>query len=326
MTLHSKKIKIFGLSFIGFFILVLGVPTILHALDYVPLVPNSPLTSAASSANVGEFLLSVFKWGVSLAVAMAILFVIYGGVEYMTTDAVFKKEEGREKITAAVAGLLIVFASWLILNTINPDILTTNIDYLGTAGSAPGTGPAGGGPTGGTGGTGGQTGGGTNNGGTSGIPPYGSGGSVNGIPHSGAYNPTLASELGGNGVETLGQLQTDSAGNQYVGGRMSTFGGPTDSGVSPTATGAITGENLRGLDPNSLYIAGRWDYSQTSRSTLQNRTVTVYNPTTNRYVSGVRIVDWGPKTSTGRTWDVSPGVANSVGSGTDGNVWVRFDD
>ena len=155
MILLSKKMKMFRLSLATgltmFFIFFLAAPSILHAVDYVPLVPDSPLTAATSAANVGAFLLILFKWGVSLAVALAILFVIYGGVEYMTTDAVFKKEEGRKRITAAVAGLLIVFASWLILQTVDPKILTTTIT-LQELGSTPGGGSTGGGSGGNSGG------------------------------------------------------------------------------------------------------------------------------------------------------------------------------
>jgi len=226
----------------------------------------------------------------------------------MTTDSVFKKEEGRKRVVAAVAGLLIVLSSWLILNQINPQIFDNNLN-LGTLKGNLDTKPI---DFGGTNGN---------------VPPYtpGVGGNVDGIPYGGAYNATQASALGGSGIENLAQLKTDSNGTNWVGGKMSTFGGPNDTGVSATETGAISGQNLRGLNPNSLYIAGRWDYSKTSKSTLQNKTVTVYNPATGRSVSGVKIVDWGPNTNTGRVWDTSPGVANNIGASTDNEVWVKFD-
>jgi hypothetical protein len=273
-------------------------------LAYVSLVPDSPLGSAASSLNLQEFLKKLYEWGVGIAVALSILFIIFGGIEYMTTDSVFKKDESKKRITAAVAGLLIVLSSYLILNQINPKIFTNDLSLdanLVDSAKSLTTGSSG------------------NNSGST------TGGNIGGIPYGGAYNATQASVLGGNGIENLAQLKTDSNGIQYVGGKMSTFGGSNDTGVSAIETGAISGENLRSLNPNSYYIAGRWDYSKTSKADLKNKTVTVYNPTTGRSVSGVKIVDWGPNTNTGRTWDTSPGVANSVGASTDSEVWVKFD-
>ena len=124
-------------------------------LGYTSLVPSSPIGAAASSLNLQSLLKTMYVWGVNVAVALAILFIIFGGIEYMTTDSIFKKEEGKKRVTAAVAGLLIVFASWLILNQINPKIFVNDLSLnenliqgskpldtggTGTSGSTSGTG------------------------------------------------------------------------------------------------------------------------------------------------------------------------------------------
>ena len=55
------------------------------------------------------------------------MMIAFGGIQYMSTDAIHGKSEGRERITYALMGLLLVLFSWILLNTINPDILSFNL-------------------------------------------------------------------------------------------------------------------------------------------------------------------------------------------------------
>lgn len=78
-----------------------------------------------TSGNLGDFLSSVYNFGVAAAAALAVLMIAWGGIEYMTTEAFFEKSEAKNKIKGALWGLLLVLASYLILWTVNPDILKT---------------------------------------------------------------------------------------------------------------------------------------------------------------------------------------------------------
>ena len=120
----------FKKTFLIFFITI-SLPSFILAAGYQPLVSDIPLKSAANSQSLQEFLKVVYNWGVFVAVGLAVLFIIFGGIQYMTTDSVFKKDEGRKRVVAAVAGLLIVLSSWLILNQINPRIFENSLN-LGT--------------------------------------------------------------------------------------------------------------------------------------------------------------------------------------------------
>ena len=42
-------------------------------------------------------LLLMFGWGIGIAIALAVFMLVLGGVQYMTTDAVFNKELGKTK-------------------------------------------------------------------------------------------------------------------------------------------------------------------------------------------------------------------------------------
>jgi hypothetical protein len=125
MNLDFNLIKYFLSG--GFFFFIFNKA--LAASSYVPLVSDLPFSSTGSAGGgLGSFLKQIFNWGIGIAVTLTILMIIFGGVQYMTTDAIFKKEEGKKRITGAVAGLLLSLSGWLILNQINPNILKeTNI-------------------------------------------------------------------------------------------------------------------------------------------------------------------------------------------------------
>jgi hypothetical protein len=53
--------------------------------------------------------------------------IVIGGVQYLSTDAISGKNEGRKKIENALGGLLLAILAWLILNTINPELLNIKI-------------------------------------------------------------------------------------------------------------------------------------------------------------------------------------------------------
>ena len=46
-----------------------------------------------------------------------------GGLQYMSTDKISGKEDGKDKITQALLGVILILLSVVILEIINPDIL-----------------------------------------------------------------------------------------------------------------------------------------------------------------------------------------------------------
>lgn len=134
---------------------------------------------------------------------------------------------------------------------------------------------------------------------------------------------------------------TDMTGATYTAaGKCSWFGGPNDTGVAAdedlalcersevgkfpglflAAQPAGTVGTARRLDPDSAFIAMRWDYKRTNRSFLQAAKVTVQ--ANGRQVTGVQPIDWGPAASTGRIADLSMGLMTALGITTDDTVTV----
>ncbi len=50
------------------------------------------------------------------------------GIRYMVSDIVTSKEAAKKRITACLYGLVLIAASYLILNTINPQLVTFNLN------------------------------------------------------------------------------------------------------------------------------------------------------------------------------------------------------
>ena len=72
----------------------------------------------------------IIKLVLGIAAVLAMVMIVMGGIEYMTTELVSSKESGKETIRNAILGLLIALGAYLILNTINPKLLDACLDKL----------------------------------------------------------------------------------------------------------------------------------------------------------------------------------------------------
>jgi cell wall-associated NlpC family hydrolase len=72
----------------------------------------------------------MIKIFIGLCAVLAVVMIVIGGIEYMTSELVSSKEAGKERIRGAIFGLLLALGAWTLLNQINPDILNTNLSSL----------------------------------------------------------------------------------------------------------------------------------------------------------------------------------------------------
>ena len=98
------------------------LPTALFAQEeYVPLEPIPGLNINVGSSGEGglaTYLNDVFVYGVGLAAVLAVLYIVWGGFKWMSTDSVTGKSEGKTIISQALLGLALVLSTYLILYTI----------------------------------------------------------------------------------------------------------------------------------------------------------------------------------------------------------------
>lgn len=78
----------------------------------------------------GYYLNIMIKLFLGICGVLAVIMIVMGGVQYMTSELVSSKEEGKKSITNAIFGLILALAAYLILNTINPDLLNICLNNL----------------------------------------------------------------------------------------------------------------------------------------------------------------------------------------------------
>lgn len=96
--------------------------------QYTPLAPLPGTTNEEGKTDIKTYIPGVFKLVIGIAGVLAVLMIIIGGVEYITTDAIQGKSEGKERIQNALLGLILVLVSWILLYTINPKLTVFNLN------------------------------------------------------------------------------------------------------------------------------------------------------------------------------------------------------
>ncbi|MBU1956314.1 pilin [Patescibacteria group bacterium] len=110
--------------------------------------PNDPLTYSSlepipgvdysTPENPGSYLASLIKVIIGITTALAVLIITIAGIEHILGAG---KEDARtaakEKMYGALIGLIIALASYLILNTINPNLLNLDLSMPEINATAP---------------------------------------------------------------------------------------------------------------------------------------------------------------------------------------------
>src|SRR3989344_1896364 len=101
---------------------------------YTPLAPLPGLPAVPYETDtecpLGNYLNIIIKLVIGIAAVLAMVMIVMGGIEYMTSDLISSKESGKDTIRNAILGLLIALGAYLILNTINPQLLSVCLDKL----------------------------------------------------------------------------------------------------------------------------------------------------------------------------------------------------
>jgi len=107
--------------------------------DYTVLapLPGTLKVGTGWQTDLQTYLPGVFKLLIGLSAVFAVLMIVIGGFQYMFTDALSGKTAGRERIKNAIYGLVLVIGAWLILWTINPNLLTLNLNIESASVNAP---------------------------------------------------------------------------------------------------------------------------------------------------------------------------------------------
>jgi|GEM_PF-3513787 len=77
----------------------------------------------SNSTSIIEYIVKFYKFGIAIVGIVAVGMIVAGGIYISMSGAVDKKSEGKEMITSAILGITLLFGSYIILRTINPDLV-----------------------------------------------------------------------------------------------------------------------------------------------------------------------------------------------------------
>jgi len=90
---------------------------------------------AGLDLNIHQDLNQIIAWFyyfiISIAGIAAFAMLVWGGFEWMTSaGSPARISSAKDRISSALLGLLLILASWLILQVINPELTTLNLPQL----------------------------------------------------------------------------------------------------------------------------------------------------------------------------------------------------
>lgn len=104
-----------------------GVPS--TSGGFVPLTVIPGLTDMQPTAGgLADFFNNLYKYLIGLSAILAIIMIIWGGLEISTQDSVSKNQNGKERIYNAIFGLVLVLSPVLVFSIINPSILNLSLN------------------------------------------------------------------------------------------------------------------------------------------------------------------------------------------------------
>jgi hypothetical protein len=114
--------------------------SVYHLLEPLPCKEGTPNCEPGGSltefdtkgtGQLGTYLNLGITLFIGLCAVAAVVMITIAGIEYSTAELVSNKAAAKDKIQNALLGLLLALCSWLILNTINPDLLRTDFEISG---------------------------------------------------------------------------------------------------------------------------------------------------------------------------------------------------
>lgn len=136
--MKKNKIKIFILLFVllSFSLVFFSFGEITFAqtaeTSYQPLSPLSEGAGPVDTSKPESYLDNIYGIALGVAAIFAVIMLMICGLQYMTSSAISSKESAKKRCWAAILGLGLLLASWLILNTINPDLVKLPLGGVGS--------------------------------------------------------------------------------------------------------------------------------------------------------------------------------------------------
>jgi len=124
------KLVFNGLLLMAILTSAIGLPFFALAQDYTLLEPSVLSAGQTTDGKVdfATYIKSGFKTFLAVVVIIAIVMLTASGLQYITAGSGGGKGEAKNRALAAILGLLIDLSAYLILRTINPDLVDLTLD------------------------------------------------------------------------------------------------------------------------------------------------------------------------------------------------------
>lgn len=121
---------------ISILVALIGLTTLAFALAQTPYTLIQPLPGTGSQGPLTETTFSGYVQHlipllISVAAVLAVLMIIFYGLSYALSEAVETKKNSLSGIKDVILGLLLALLSYLILYTINPDLVNLKLTIPG---------------------------------------------------------------------------------------------------------------------------------------------------------------------------------------------------
>lgn len=101
-----------------------------------------PTIDKTSGITLVDYMKGVFVATIGLAIVLAVIELVVGGIEYVAAAVPSAKEDAKKRIGGAVGGLLLILLAWVLLQALNPKLLNVglNLEKIAVTGQASGGG------------------------------------------------------------------------------------------------------------------------------------------------------------------------------------------
>jgi len=130
MKTIQKKLSII-LIVLSIFLCFILIPDIVLGQSYQLLQPDvaGGMTQVESTDDFIQYLANIFTTILVLTVVLTVVVFTWGALEYVASGIPGVKNQGKDRMMYAVGGLVLALGSWLILNTINPNLTLIKLDF-----------------------------------------------------------------------------------------------------------------------------------------------------------------------------------------------------
>jgi hypothetical protein len=92
-------------------------------LEPLPSIGSTSQSTMQPDITLNDYIKYAINLLIAVSAAAAVFMIVWGGLQYMTTDSWGNKSAGLEKVKNAVIGLLMVLSTYIILRTVNPALV-----------------------------------------------------------------------------------------------------------------------------------------------------------------------------------------------------------